>query len=136
MPREGVRLRSGEPAAIIDVESDEVVFERPIEVDVFARLAGNTLVVKGTIVARPRLRCSRCLEYYEQTLSRPEYMFSTDVREGDIIDLTESIREDIIIALPIKSLCSEECKGLCPKCGKNLNEGPCDCGTPGSDSKG
>jgi len=131
LPREGVRLRSGEPAGIIDIEGDDAVFDGPIDVDVFARLTGDTLLVKGTINARPRLRCSRCLEYYEHTLSCPDYMFTTTVRDGDIIDLTESIREDIIIALPLKPLCSEDCKGLCPECGGSLNKGPCGCSCAG-----
>jgi len=131
LPREGVRLRSGEPASIIDIEGDDAVFDEPIDVDVFARLTGDTLLVKGTINARPRLRCSRCLEYYEPPLRRPDYMFTITVRDGDIIDLTESIREDIIIAFPLKPLCSEDCKGLCPECGGNLNKGPCGCSCAG-----
>ncbi len=44
-----------------------------------------------------------------------------------ILDLDELIREEIIMFLPYKMLCREDCKGLCPKCGKNLNKGKCDC---------
>ena len=45
------------------------------------------------------------------------------------LDLNELLREDILLDLPSKYLCSPDCKGLCPKCGKNLNEGDCGCGT-------
>lgn len=130
LPPEGAGLRSGEPPEIIDIEGDDAVFDAPIEVDLFARLTGETLIVKGSISARPRLQCSRCLEYFEHPIERPSYIFSTTVSAGDIIDLTESIREDIIIALPVKPLCAEDCKGLCPGCGMNRNEGKCDCGDP------
>jgi uncharacterized protein len=47
--------------------------------------------------------------------------------EGDRIDLDEIIREQIILSEPTKHLCQEACKGLCQKCGKDLNEGPCSC---------
>lgn len=43
------------------------------------------------------------------------------------LDLDELLREDILLDLPSKFLCSEDCKGLCPRCGKDLNEGPCGC---------
>ncbi|WP_411676644.1 YceD family protein [Caproicibacter sp.] len=44
------------------------------------------------------------------------------------LDLDKLMREDILLELPTKFLCSDDCRGLCPICGKNLNEGPCDCG--------
>lgn len=47
--------------------------------------------------------------------------------EGDRFDLGEVIRERIVLDEPMKHVCSEDCKGLCQKCGKNLNEGPCGC---------
>lgn len=43
------------------------------------------------------------------------------------LDLDELMRADILLELPTKFLCKEDCKGLCPVCGKNLNEGSCDC---------
>lgn len=52
-----------------------------------------------------------------------EYIVVPDGR----LDLDELLREDILLELPSKYLCSEDCKGLCPKCGKNLNEGDCGC---------
>ncbi len=49
------------------------------------------------------------------------------VYEGDAVDLDELVREQILLALPTRTLCREECKGLCPECGANLNAGECDC---------
>ena len=52
-----------------------------------------------------------------------EYVVVPDER----LDLDELLREDILLDLPTKYLCRDDCKGLCPKCGKDLNEGECDC---------
>ena len=49
--------------------------------------------------------------------------------EGGMLDLDELVVSDVILELPIKTLCREDCKGLCPVCGKNLNEGSCHCQT-------
>jgi uncharacterized protein len=64
-------------------------------------------------------------EIYETTeddAEEPPRCFS-----GTEIDLTEHVREEILLTAPAKFLCQEECNGLCPKCGANLNEGPCAC---------
>ena len=45
----------------------------------------------------------------------------------EYIDLSEDIRESFLLEIPTRVLCSEKCEGLCPQCGKNLNEGKCDC---------
>jgi uncharacterized protein len=55
--------------------------------------------------------------------------------KNDELDLDELVREDILLELPTKFLCRENCKGLCPVCGKNLNEGPCGCDTHPADPR-
>jgi uncharacterized protein len=49
----------------------------------------------------------------------------TDARH--ILDLTEVVRQNLLLTLPMSALCSSQCRGLCPDCGANLNEGPCGC---------
>ena len=51
------------------------------------------------------------------------------------LDLDELVREDILLELPTKFLCREDCKGICPKCGKNLNDGPCGCEQQAADTR-
>lgn len=51
------------------------------------------------------------------------------------IDLTDPVREYLLLAVPIKTLCREDCRGLCPECGTNLNERPCSCARPATDSR-
>ena len=50
--------------------------------------------------------------------------------DGDRLDLGEVVREQVLLALPLKPLCREDCRGLCPRCGQNRNLGPCGCPPP------
>ena len=55
--------------------------------------------------------------------------------EGDAVDLDEIVREQILLALPTRQLCGEDCKGLCVNCGSNLNERDCGCGSQATDPR-
>ena len=82
--------------------------------------------------------CDRCAADVVKHLSIPlEHTFVTALNneENDeeyvvvpdmVLDLDELVSEDVFLNLPTKVLCKEDCKGICPQCGKNLNEGPCD----------
>lgn len=95
------------------------------------------IVVVGAFEAVTELQCVRCLEIYKQKVTAQFtelYAFTLDtvtesgllVPESGIIDLTEIIREEMILSIPISPLCSPDCKGLCPVCGGNLNKVKCD----------
>jgi len=87
----------------------------------------GALTVHGKITSRVREICSRCLARlehpYEQGLSL------TLIVESDqgALDFTPEVREEVLLSHPVKYLCSESCKGLCPGCGANLNVTRCDC---------
>jgi uncharacterized protein len=101
----------------------------------------------GTAVTELELPCSRCLEpfrlpvnahfdlrYHPATeMSQDEEReiededLDTSYYQDDQIDLNELLREQFYLALPMKPLCGDDCKGLCPQCGTNLNTGTCDC---------
>jgi len=57
------------------------------------------------------------------------------MNSDQVADLTDMVRQELLLALPMKPLCSEECKGLCPRCGVNLNIETCDCRVKGMDSR-
>ena len=95
-------------------------------------------VVQGTIQTSGMYTCSRCLspvsvdrnetlsEVYGTEAELPEDVLPYN---GEYIDLTETIRETLILSEPMRVLCRPDCKGLCPQCGANLNDGPCSCPT-------
>ncbi len=105
------------------------------------------ILAKGTLHTEVEVTCSRCLSLFSCPLTlniEEEYFPIKDVVSGDslplpeepdcftideyhVIDLTEAIRQYALLAIPMKPLCHGECAGLCPNCGHNLNQGPCDC---------
>ena len=98
---------------------------------------GERVSVRGKITAQVESRCSRCLEpvcepitaEIDALLTRQEDPDDPDLYlfEGSKADLTDAVRDALLLELPYRFLCSEDCKGLCPSCGKNLNLGPCTC---------
>ncbi|MFP3976048.1 MAG: YceD family protein [Dehalococcoidia bacterium] len=110
----------------------------------------RSILVTGKLRAVVTNTCSRCLQEFEQVLDfelqeeffPPKDIFtgvpvpsdegSEDVDgfsigEDNILDLGEAVRQNMIISLPQKPLCSQGCAGLCSRCGHNLNYGMCDC---------
>lgn len=99
---------------------------------------GQNFEVKGIIKLGAVLQCSRCLnafsqeldiifdEYYSDKLN-DGYQAEENYLEGDDLELTQLIQANIYFAEPLKPLCSEECRGICPECGTNLNEALCEC---------
>lgn len=96
------------------------------------------LYAQGHLQASVSAECVRCLESVEQPLSSrlsdlylypPENAPEGALTIGDDVhlDLSPVVREDMLVSLPIRVLCRPDCKGLCSQCGKNWNEGPCDC---------
>jgi uncharacterized protein len=114
---------------------------------------GTTVHVRGRLSGSVRLECGRCLERYPVALDHELDLFylpKTDepsqdqedevelsdrdvvvgYYEGARLDLGEVVREQIFLSLPFKRLCREDCRGLCPACGRNRNAGDCGCPPP------
>jgi uncharacterized protein len=107
----------------------------------------NGVLVDGDLEAGVDLQCARCLEPVTVNLDIPvveTFTPTIDVVTGQairpeeedqalwidehhILDLSEVLRQDVLIALPLHVLCRSDCRGLCSNCGQNLNEGTCDC---------
>ncbi|AKX96341.1 hypothetical protein MTCOM_08800 [Moorella thermoacetica] len=105
---------------------------------------GRVLLVQGQVATTLELTCDRCLakfnfpviapleEAYVTKNSQPPGEDEEEDREirpleGDILDLQPAVTEALLLALPMKWLCQVNCRGLCPHCGQNLNEGQCHC---------
>jgi uncharacterized protein len=110
---------------------------------------GQDILVRGNLSGYIELACSRCLESFTgpaaiefdlllapgppTALAADEELSLTDLDldyyTGESVDLESLLREQIVLMLPLKPLCSEACKGLCPHCGANLNLTACGCKT-------
>jgi uncharacterized protein len=127
IPAGGETLQGIEPPAIMELDEPDVRFPHEIAYDFLAQIQGNALLVTGALRTTATLRCSRCLAVFDLALQVGQFVFHQDLHGEDFVDLTANIREDIILELPQRALCRQGCKGLCARCGKNLNEGDCQC---------
>ncbi len=128
---------------IVDITDGNIL----VQGEVRLMRTDRSILVKGTIQTEIELTCSRCLSLFSCPLSlniEEEYFPTTDVVTGaslplpdepayftidehNLLDLTEAIRQYVLMATPMKPLCQEDCAGLCPACGCNLNQAPCNC---------
>jgi uncharacterized protein len=144
--RRGLPAGPGHPPALV----------RPFAFHCAAHLAGEDVYLEGAVSGEVELECSRCLARYGHVLREPFRLVLEPVGtrapsepaaaealrrdgvclgdeieagwfRGDEIDLGEFFREVISLALPVKPLCKEDCAGLCPQCGAELNETRCGC---------
>ena len=119
----------------------------PVEVAFDIHKDKDRFRLVGTVATLLELPCSRCLEPFQLPVraefdlrylpaadvsAEPEQEVGEDDLEtsfyqDDQIDLNQLLREQFYLALPMKPLCQEACRGLCPQCGTNLNSGTCDC---------
>jgi uncharacterized protein len=119
---------------------------RKVDVQCQIIKTSGTIFIKGKISVSLVIYCSRCLEdvnlpvggdfAYTLVPAKPETKEDLELTaeeldisyyQGDFIDLKPIICEQIILQIPVKPLCSEDCKGLCPRCGINLNTAACNC---------
>ena len=135
------------------IHSNACVFLNPIKTRLRAYRIGDIVEVEGYFETEVRLACSRCLTEFETSIAshftltymqenpdRQNKLPDEDVElkpdeiglipfSGDEINLMEGIQEQVVIAFPLKPLCRDKCKGLCPKCGAILNQSDCGCDT-------
>ena len=126
---------------------DRIQLIAPIAVNGKVRLAGNEVFVNGHVETRAQVECDRCLKPVELPVSADfdlEYItgaeyesssvaalsdeqLTVSVFDGVAIDVDEIVKEQILLAVPARTLCREDCKGMCPECGIDLNSGQCNC---------
>ena len=133
IPADGEQLRGVEPPAVMELDDADVHFTREIKYDLHAQIQSGALLVVGKLRTPVTLRCSRCVKNFELPLQVEQFVFHQELTGEDFVDLTANMREDIILELPQRALCTADCKGLCPHCGKDLNKGPCRCQQSGGD---
>jgi uncharacterized protein len=142
IPEEGLNIEVEESPLI-----EGIRISRPFKAILRIDKKGREVFVKGLIFGEVELQCSRCLRMYKlpirsiedfvyhpiEEINKEELIeLRTDEMEVDfykegIIDTEDIVRNQIILNIPMKPLCSEDCKGLCPICGTDLNEFNCEC---------
>lgn len=153
IPEEGMKIEVSEKAEHFKIDPIEGVLNQDVVVSGILKKADNDVYFSGAVSTVWSVNCSRCLEPilnrvetdmtadYVPKGNFPESNTDMELNEADIdveyytenkIDLTQSVYDQIMLSVPLATLCSETCKGLCSQCGTNLNIESCECG--GEDS--
>lgn len=139
--------REYEVSGVVDIYGNGAASAVSGRVDLMRTNRG--ILVRGSLHTGAELNCSRCLVSFHSPLDfsiEEEFFPTVDVVSGapvsppddtggftidehHVIDLTEAVRQYAQMVLPMKPLCHDDCAGLCPTCGQNLNLGRCDCPT-------
>jgi DUF177 domain-containing protein len=155
IPNEGLSLSGDVHADDLALGPEDVRIPGGLAMSVKAVKAGTTVHVTGTLSGTARRQCVRCLKEYDDALWLPvvgEYQQDTDLKSkpssressersggdedtddesyvyaGEEIALTDMLREHVILAEPMQPLCHDDCRGLCPVCGQDLNVRRCEC---------
>jgi uncharacterized protein len=144
LPEGDSHLDLEEDASQLDVDLEGVRLVSPVKVALDVSRNGDQIVLAGRVRVGAVLECARCLEECEYTLGGPVgavVLVGEAPQEGvpdeeDVLrvpgsakyaDITEQIRSELLVRVPLKALCKEDCRGLCPSCGINLNCERCSC---------
>jgi len=137
IPEEGKSFRGADEPAVLAVDAGVPVgVESPLRYDLFVQLVSDRLLVSGRLEAGIVMDCSRCGVPVRMTVVEPAYRFDAEAGSlGESVDLTADMREAIVVLFPSYPVCDSGCRGLCPQCGANLNEGTCACEPPADDGR-
>jgi uncharacterized protein len=134
-----------EREAIVDglsVSASRVPDGQPIHLELELQAVNDAIVVVGTVRAPWEGECRRCLQRTGgELLGEVQEIYERDPVEGetrqltDVLDLTELVRDAVLLELPLAPLCDDDCAGLCATCGVNRNETTCDCRTETRDPR-
>ena len=141
IPDEGLHIDIEEK---VDLEGISLM--SPVTADLELNKTGKEIIVSGEVTTKVELQCSRCLKIFKRDLELPVEVVYHPLEEigverhelkddeldmgfyrGEELDLKELLMEQLLLNIQMKPLCSEECKGLCPRCGTDLNMGKCGC---------
>ncbi|MBQ9501010.1 MAG: DUF177 domain-containing protein [Lentisphaeria bacterium] len=134
LDKEPIELAGSEPAEFLGLASGDV-YSAASSVDydlLVSRVSGGALV-SGSCRVTIAGECGRCLAPVEREIAAENIeLFIALPQTAEEIDISEDIRSEVLLELPMILLCKEDCRGLCPRCGADLNRCKCGCsGTPG-----
>ena len=150
-----LRIRKSYAPGSIDYHSSEIKQVAPVEVTATAELLEGLIRIEGQLETKIEMVCARCLEPVIEDVNRSFDLFyapmpkgakpkedrlkddDTEIGffEGDGLFLADVLREQVLLALPLKVICQSDCRGLCPNCGANLNHEECRCETHATDPR-
>jgi uncharacterized protein len=129
IPEEGSHYEGADPGDILQAEGERFI-RNPKEVHyaLYAQRVSDELVVRGRLDVELELLCARCSEFFSTTVTVSDFLRAYSAPKGtDAVDITEDLREDILLHITGFEVCGDDCKGRCSRCGANLNDASCEC---------
>jgi len=125
------------PEEFLDLApEDAFTAASPVEYDLTASLVSGGVLVSGSVAAAVCADCGRCLQPVLISIGNDDLHLFFEIADGqEILEVDEDIRAELLLDLPMNPLCSPDCRGLCPVCGCDLNEGDCQCDTAAAAGK-
>jgi len=124
---EGLTITEDLIPSKLDLDADVIKFKGTLKATADISKITNAVTVRLNLRGAMNTSCSRCLEELEITLDKNVILNFPADKTNPVIDLDPDIREEVLLEYPIKPLCKVNCRGLCPACGENLNQGKCRC---------
>ena len=130
------------PLTALDIGDEHFELREPVRIDIKLMNGGTGVVAMGTVTAEVTATCARCLVEFPLTLQGevdgyyvepgnvdtiPEEQEVEELDADGYVDLLPEIMEALILEAPFAPLHDEECAGICPECGADMNVSPCDC---------
>lgn len=127
---EGIQVVDKINTEVFELNKDgDSRFKGPLDVTVKVERISNTVMATTNIKGIYASFCGRCLESVEEVWAK-SFLFHIPINEKtETIDLGEEIRQEVLLNLPVRILCKEDCKGICIGCGADLNRESCRCKT-------
>lgn len=126
IPIDGLELSQTYDPKEWAIDRDGLKVVSPIKAIALINKDEKNIFVHLTVTTDFEVECVRCLKKFEIPVEE-NFDLDYNIKGKTALDITSDIRQEMILEYPIKPLCDELCKGLCPKCGKNLNNGKCKC---------
>lgn len=138
IPWEGLDVHGELPAAVLGLEHEEdrVRPRSPIICRLHAQIVSHDVLVRGSVSMQIEFACGRCGEFFGTEIHESNFNEVFPVSDPHAtLDLTCDIRDSIMLAFPSFPRCGKTCRGLCPRCGTNLNKSACSCNEPVRDDR-
>ena len=124
IPEEGLALNTAYDPMALEMDRVDVHVAGPVQLHGRATLEAKELFVSAEVDYRLDLTCARCLAPVA-TAGSKSLLFHYDTTLQQVVDITEDVRQEVMLDYPLTALCRPDCRGLCPVCGANRNEGAC-----------
>jgi len=156
LEQEDVIVQERAVARVLGLDLGSELSPEPLEIYCRLSKSEDLISAKGWVQGKMLLTCDRCLEEFESGFKSffelhylpkevettepdveiyPDGAAETVYFEGEILDIADQIRQTVLLSVPMRALCRDDCRGLCGVCGCNLNVDSCRCSGPSMDSR-